>query len=79
MSGSNANGASSAKMFFTDNWHDAAIHHRMYAQAQASIAICEIYGMTKDDKFKKPAQLALDFAEIAAQRVELQLIGGFVD
>jgi hypothetical protein len=37
----------------------------MYAQAQASIAICEIYGMTKDPKFKKPAQLALDFAHKA--------------
>jgi prenyltransferase beta subunit len=45
--------------------HEAAHHHRLYAQAQASIAICEIYGMTKDEKFKKPAQLALDFAHKA--------------
>ena len=40
-------------------------HHRLYAQAQATIAICELYGMTKDEKFKKPAQLALDYAHKA--------------
>jgi hypothetical protein len=45
--------------------HDAAHHHRLYAQAQATIAICELYGMTKDEKYKKPAQLALDFAHKA--------------
>jgi hypothetical protein len=45
--------------------HEAAHHHTLYAQAQASIAICEIYGMTKDEKFKKPAQKALDFAHKA--------------
>jgi hypothetical protein len=45
--------------------HEAAHHHRLYAQAQATIAICELYGMTKDEKFKKPAQLALDFAHKA--------------
>ena len=42
--------------------HDGGPHQKLYAQAQASIAICEIYGMTKDEKFKKPAQLALDYA-----------------
>jgi hypothetical protein len=45
--------------------HEAAHHHRLYAQAQATIAICELYGMTKDEKYKKPAQLALDFAHKA--------------
>jgi hypothetical protein len=45
--------------------HDSAAHHRLYAQAQATIAICEIYGMTKDEKFKRPAQLALNFAHKA--------------
>lgn len=49
--------------------HDAAPHHKLYAQAQGSIAICEIYGMTKDEKFKRPAQLALDYA-IKAQAPE---------
>jgi hypothetical protein len=45
--------------------HESAHHHTLYAQAQASIAICEIYGMTKDEKYKKPAQKALDFAHKA--------------
>jgi len=50
--------------------HEGTHQSRAYAQAQASIAICEIYGMTKDSKFKKPAQLALDFAH-KAQSPEL--------
>jgi hypothetical protein len=50
--------------------HEGTHQSRAYAQAQASIAICEIYGMTKDPKFKKPAQLALDFAH-KAQSPEL--------
>jgi len=50
--------------------HDGTYQSRSYAQAQATIAVCEIYGMTKDDKFKKPAQLALDFAH-KAQSPEL--------
>ncbi|MEX2175077.1 MAG: prenyltransferase/squalene oxidase repeat-containing protein [Pirellulaceae bacterium] len=45
--------------------HEAASHHRLYAQAQATIAICELYGMTKDEQYKKPAQKALDFAHKA--------------
>jgi hypothetical protein len=48
---------------------DAAHHHRLYAQAQASIAACEIYGMTKDPQFKPIAQKAIDFA-IRAQAPE---------
>jgi len=35
---------------------------RLYSQAQATIAICELYGMTKDENFRKPAQLAIDYA-----------------
>ncbi len=37
-------------------------HEKMYAQAQASIAICELYAMTKDSWLRPRAQLALDFA-----------------
>jgi len=37
-------------------------HERMYAQAQATIAICELYGMTKDSWLRQPAQQAIDFA-----------------
>ena len=36
--------------------------HRLYSQAQATIAICELYGMTKDEAFREPAQLAIDYA-----------------
>ncbi len=36
--------------------------HRLYSQAQATIALCEIYGMTQDPMFAQPAQLAIDYA-----------------
>jgi hypothetical protein len=35
--------------------------HRLYSQAQATIAICELYGMTNDAAYRKPAQLAIDY------------------
>ena len=44
---------------------ESAAHHRLYAQAQATIALCEIFGMTKDDKFRLPAQKAIDFVHKA--------------
>jgi len=37
----------------------------MYAHGQATIAVCELYGMTKDVTLRNPAQRALDFAEAA--------------
>ena len=43
-------------------FHEGPHHHRLYTQAQATIAICELYGMTKDAKYRKPAQKALDYA-----------------
>ncbi len=48
--------------FFKEGPH----HHRLYTQAQCTIAICELYGMTKDEAYRKPAQLALNYC-IAAQ------------
>ena len=48
--------------FFAD---DARSHERMYAQAQATIAICELYGMTGDSWLRPYAQRAIDFAEKA--------------
>lgn len=45
--------------------HEAAHHHKLYAQAQATIGICELYGMTKDPAYKSAAQKALDFAHKA--------------
>ena len=37
-------------------------HHRLYSQAQAMIAICELWGMTKDSRFRDPAQKSVDYA-----------------
>lgn len=37
----------------------------MYAHGQAAIVLCEALAMTGDQKFKKPAQLAIDFIEQA--------------
>lgn len=45
-------------------------HQRLYAQAQCSIAICELYGMTGDKKYKKPAELAIKYA-LASQSKQL--------
>ena len=36
-------------------------HHRLYTQAQATIALCELYGMTKDETLKAPAEKALSY------------------
>jgi hypothetical protein len=44
--------------FECDSGHD----HRLYAQGQATIALCEIYGMTHDKEFKEPAVLAVKWA-----------------
>jgi len=33
----------------------------LYAHAQATIVLCELYGMTKDEKYRGPAQRAIDF------------------
>jgi len=36
-------------------------HHKLYSHAQATIALCEIYGMTRDPNIRKPAQKAIDY------------------
>lgn len=41
-------------------------HQQLYAHAQAMIAICELYGMTKDPKYKEPAEKSIQYA-IASQ------------
>ena len=43
-------------------WPSGSQHHQLYAHAQAMIAICELYGMTKNPKYKKPAEKAVQFA-----------------
>jgi len=37
------------------------VHQKLYSQAQATIAICELYGMTRDPDFRRPAQRAINF------------------
>jgi len=37
-------------------------HHQLYSQGQATIAVCELYGMTQDNRYREPAQRALDYA-----------------
>lgn len=37
-------------------------NHQLYTHAIATMALCELYGMTGDDKLKKPAQRALDYS-----------------
>ncbi len=34
---------------------------QLYTQALCTIAICELYGMTRDERYRKPAQLAVDY------------------
>ncbi|MEO8495975.1 MAG: prenyltransferase/squalene oxidase repeat-containing protein [Planctomycetota bacterium] len=36
--------------------------HQLYSQAQATIAVCELYGMTDDSALRDPAQRAIDYA-----------------
>jgi hypothetical protein len=35
--------------------------HRFYTQGQCAIALCELYGMTGDAKYKEPAQRAIGY------------------
>jgi hypothetical protein len=34
----------------------------LYAHAQCTIALCELYGMTRDSRFRGPAERAIDYA-----------------
>ena len=45
---------------------DKIEQHQMYAHGQITIAVCELFGMTKDPKFEEPARRALAYA-VAAQ------------
>ncbi|MCM2370834.1 terpene cyclase/mutase family protein [Rhodopirellula sp. ICT_H3.1] len=43
-------------------------HQRAYAHAQATIALCELYGMTKDSKLRVPSEAAIDYSVRAQGR-----------
>ena len=45
---------------------DANKQHYMYVHGQATIVLCETFAMTHDERFRQPAQQAIDFI-VAAQ------------
>jgi hypothetical protein len=45
-----------------DFWRGTVEHHRLYSQAQAMIAVCELYAMTDDSRLRMPAQRSVDYA-----------------
>ena len=46
-------------------FREGGFNHRLYSQAQATIVLCELYGMTKDPRYRQAAQKALDYASKA--------------
>ena len=40
-------------------------NHQLYTHAQATIALCELYGMTKDPQYRDAAQRAINFCVFA--------------
>jgi len=42
-------------------FHEGGFNHRFYTNGQCTIALCELYGMTKDERFKEPAERAIDY------------------
>ena len=42
-------------------FHEGLYGHLFYTNGQCSIALCELYGMTKDEKFREPAERAIDY------------------
>ncbi len=42
-------------------FHEGPFHHRFYTQGQCTIAICELYGMSKDEKYREPAERAVQY------------------
>ena len=47
---------------FGNFYHDNNRQQRLYSQAQATIALCELFGMTRDEELRAPAQRAIDYA-----------------
>ncbi len=49
---------------------NASTHQKLYAQAQCTIAVCELYGMTGDSLYRGPAELAIKYALKAQDQQE---------
>ncbi len=50
-------------------FHSGRASGQLYTQAICTIAICELYGMTRDSKYREPAQRAIDYC-VKAQAPE---------
>ncbi len=48
-------------------------NHHLYTQALATIVMCELYGMTRDAKYRESAQRALNYAA----RIQTPTLGGW--
>jgi len=42
-------------------FHEGGFNHKFYTQGLCTIAICELYGMTKDPKYKEAAERAVQY------------------
>jgi hypothetical protein len=42
-------------------FHEGPFNHRFYTQGQCAIAMCELYGMTKEEVFREPAERAIQY------------------
>jgi hypothetical protein len=42
-------------------FHEGPYNHTLYTQAQCTIALCELYGMTGDEEYRDLAQRAVDY------------------
>lgn len=42
-------------------FNSASFNSRFYTHGQCTIAVCELFGMSKDESLKKPAQAAIDY------------------
>lgn len=50
-------------------FHEGGFNHRFYTQGLCTIALCEILGMSRDERFREPAERAVDYL-IRAQSSE---------